>query len=79
MEWCLEEGSVIHEIPTEDEPRLVTVQTAARYLAVSVSTLYGWVYHRRISFVKMGRSLRFDVADLARFIEINRTESKPHQ
>lgn len=52
--------------------RLVTVQDAAVYLAVSVSTLYGWVYQRRIPFVKVGRALRFDPADLDQFIESNR-------
>ena len=45
---------------TNTAPRLVTVNDAARYLAVSVSTLYGWVYQRRIPFVKVGRALRFE-------------------
>jgi excisionase family DNA binding protein len=52
--------------------RLLTVQEAARYLAVSVSTLYGWVWQRRIPFIKVGRGLRFDLADLEGFIEANR-------
>ena len=56
--------------------RLMTVQDAARYLAVSVSTLYGWVYQRRIPFVKVGRALRFDLGDLDRFIESNRIRPK---
>jgi excisionase family DNA binding protein len=56
--------------------RLVTVQDASQYLAVSVSTLYGWVFQRRIPFVKVGRALRFDLADLDGFIETNRTRSK---
>ena len=57
------------------EARLLTVQEAARYMAVSVSTLYGWVWQRRIPFVKMGRALRFDLADLERFIETSRVKS----
>jgi excisionase family DNA binding protein len=56
--------------------RLITVQHAAEYLAVSVSTLYGWVYQRRIPFVKVGRALRFDISDLDRFIESNRIRPK---
>ncbi|MHB8411059.1 MAG: helix-turn-helix domain-containing protein [Candidatus Acidiferrales bacterium] len=51
---------------------LLTVREAARYLAVSVSTLYGWVSQRRIAFVKIGRALRFDPRDLAAFIEANK-------
>ncbi len=60
------------------ERRLVTVREAAQYLAVSVSTLYGWVWQRRIPFVKVGRSLRFDLADLEEFIEVNRTQAGSH-
>lgn len=57
-------------------PRLVTVSDAAKYLAVSVSTLYGWVYQRRIPFVKVGRSLRFELVDLDHFIQRNRTQAR---
>jgi len=52
--------------------RLVTVREAADYLSVSVSTLYGWVWQRRIPFVKVGRALRFDLDDLRVFIEGNK-------
>ena len=59
--------------PERKEPaRLLTVQEAARLLAVSVSTLYGWVWQRRIPFIKVGRAVRFDLADLEAFIEQNR-------
>lgn len=51
---------------------LLTVQEAAQFLAVSVSTLYGWVWQRRIPFVKIGRALRFDPRDLAAFVEANK-------
>ena len=57
-------------------PRLVTVNDAARYLAVSISTLYGWVYQRRIPFVKVGRALRFEIGDLDSFIQRNRTQAR---
>jgi excisionase family DNA binding protein len=57
-------------------PRLITVNDAARYLAVSVSTLYGWVYQRRIPFVKVGRALRFEVVELDSFIQRNRTQAR---
>jgi excisionase family DNA binding protein len=54
------------------EQRLLTIQEAAGYLAVSVSTLYGWVWQRRVPFVKMGRALRFDSRDLEAFVEANK-------
>jgi excisionase family DNA binding protein len=58
----------------DKEARLMTVKEAASYLAVSVATLYTRVSHREIPFVKLGRSIRFDRADLDAMIE----ESKVH-
>jgi excisionase family DNA binding protein len=54
------------------ESGLLTVKEAANFLAVSTSTLYGWVYQRRIPFVKVGRALRFELAELQKFIQSNR-------
>jgi excisionase family DNA binding protein len=58
------------------QARLVTVREAADYLSVSVSTLYGWVWQRRIPFVKVGRALRFDVDDLRKFVEGNKQQPR---
>ena len=57
---------------TLPESALLTVQDAAKFLAVSTSTLYGWVYQRRIPFVKLGRALRFEMPELQKFIQSNR-------
>jgi excisionase family DNA binding protein len=57
---------------SKTESGLITVQDAAKYLAVSTSTLYGWVWQKRIPFVKVGRSLRFELAELQKFIQSNR-------
>jgi excisionase family DNA binding protein len=56
--------------------QLVNVNEAAQFLAVSPSTLYGWVWQRRIPFVKVGRAVRFDMADLERFVTQNRIEPR---
>jgi excisionase family DNA binding protein len=58
------------------DSRLLTVHEAAQFLSVSVSTLYGWAWQRRIPFVKMGRALRFDSADLERFVDANRHSAR---
>jgi excisionase family DNA binding protein len=55
---------------------LVNVHDAARILCVSVSTLYGWVWQRRIPFVKVGRALRFRPADLEFRIAENRVQAR---
>jgi len=55
---------------------LLDVAQAAEFLAVTVSTVYGWVWQRRIPFVKLGRALRFDIADLQRFVDQNRVHAR---
>jgi len=49
---------------------LMTVKKAANFLSLSPSTLYGWAWQRKIPFVKVGRALRFDRADLERFVRL---------
>ena len=68
----IKESTIGHVAETEAHERLWNIQQAATYLAVSVSTLYGWVWQRRIPFVKMGRALRFDPSDLENFIETSK-------
>ena len=49
--------------------RLLNVQEAARLLGTTPKTLYSMAWRREIVFVKIGRSLRFDVRDLEKMIE----------
>jgi excisionase family DNA binding protein len=62
---------------TLTESGLLTVKEAASFLSVSTSTLYGWVYQRRIPFVKLGRALRFELPELQKFIQSNRFTVRP--
>jgi excisionase family DNA binding protein len=48
---------------------LLTVRQAAEYLGTTVATLYSKVWRREIPFIKLGRSVRFDVGDLDEMIE----------
>jgi excisionase family DNA binding protein len=62
-----------------DGVRLLDVKQAARYLGTTPKTLYTMAWRRDIVFVKIGRSLRFDIADLERLIEkakVRPTEEK---
>jgi excisionase family DNA binding protein len=56
---------------------LLNVADAARFLAVSPSTLYGWVWQRRIPFVKLGSAVRFDKADLQEYVDRNKVHPRP--
>jgi excisionase family DNA binding protein len=62
----------------DDQTRhqLLTVHEAAQFLSVSVSTLYGWAWQRRIAFVKVGRALRFEKRDLEEFVRSHRFEAR---
>lgn len=54
--------------------KLLTVREAARYTGLAESTLYSWVWQKKIPFIKMGKAVRFDLADLDRFIDLHRIE-----
>jgi excisionase family DNA binding protein len=55
-----------------NQARLINIRQASQFLSVSVSTLYGWVWQRRIPFIKVGRAVRFDIQDLEKFIHSSR-------
>ena len=48
---------------------MLNVREAARFLGTTPKTLYTMAWRREIVFVKIGRSLRFDVRDLEQMIE----------
>jgi len=51
--------------------RLLTMKEAVRYLNISQDTLYKMVSQRKIPFVKINRSNRFDLASLEKWIKEN--------
>ena len=55
--------------------RLLNVEEAARYLGLKVDTVYKKARLRELPYVKVGRSLRFDIEALQRFIEQHTIET----
>jgi len=51
------------------------VTGAAAYLGVSPRFMRRLVAERRMTFVKLGRHVRFDIADLDHFIDSGRVEA----
>jgi excisionase family DNA binding protein len=49
--------------------KLLTMVEASEYLGVSKLTLYGWVSARKVSFIKVGRLVRFKQEHLDKWIE----------
>jgi len=60
--------------------RLYTTREAAAYLNLAVTTLEiarlkGTLSARPLPFIKMGKSVRYDISDLDAFIEARRIKS----
>lgn len=49
--------------------RLLDLPGAAEYLGETESKIRGYVERRQIPFMKIGRTLRFDIRQLDRWIE----------
>lgn len=49
--------------------RLRSLPQAAEALGVTVNTLRAWIYRRKISYVKMGRSVRISEATIQQIID----------
>lgn len=54
------------------EARLINVQEAANILCIRVGTLYNWISSRRVPFVRVGGSVRFDPQDIKKLIDKGR-------
>lgn len=63
------------ERPGREEVRLLNIKEAARFLGTTDKTLYTKIWRREIPFVKLGRSVRFDVRDLEALIERSRVRA----
>jgi excisionase family DNA binding protein len=61
---------------TASRRSLLNVESAARYLTVSEHFVRRLVRERRITFIKVGRHVRFDPADLDAFIEQGRRAAR---
>jgi excisionase family DNA binding protein len=64
------------ERPGREEVRLLNIKEAARYLGTTDKTLYTKIWRREIPFIKLGRSVRFDVRDLEALIERSRVRTE---
>lgn len=60
---------------THSESGLLTYQGASQLLGVPVGTLYNWVSLKRIPFIRLTeRMVRFDAAELARWLNERRVQ-----
>jgi excisionase family DNA binding protein len=64
------------EPPGRAEIRLMNIREAAHYLGTTPATLYTKIWRREIPFIKIGRSVRFDIRDLELLIEQSRVRAE---
>lgn len=57
-------------------PKLLTARDAAKALAVCEKTLWNLTERGEISAVRIGRSVRYDPADLTRWVERSKSAGK---
>ncbi len=56
--------------------RLLNVAELSELTGLSKNTIYCWVSQRRIPFVKLGRSTKFDLQRIEKWIEDNSVEEQ---
>lgn len=55
--------------PIIDMKRLLSINELAEYLGISKNTIYAWTSQKKINFIKCGRLVKFDVADIDKWIQ----------
>ena len=58
--------------------RFLGIRDCAEYLGVSKGTLYVWVCHRKIPYVKVGRLVKFDLVRIDKWLASTTVESYNH-
>lgn len=54
------------------ERRFISVEDLAKYLDLSINTIYSWVYQRKIPYWKFGRLVKFDLREIDEWIKTKR-------
>ena len=56
------------------EKRFLGLQEVSEYLGVTRGTLYVWVCHKRIPYLKMGRLVKFDLQEIEAWLKDKRVK-----
>lgn len=56
------------------EKRFIGIKECAEYLDVPVGTLYSWTHQRKIPYLKLGKSVKFDLQELEGWIKKKRVK-----
>ncbi len=53
---------------------MVGIKELAKYVGIEVYTVYDWVHQRKIPHYKVGRLLKFDIAEINSWLESKKVE-----
>jgi len=53
------------------EKRFLGIKELAQYLGIKEGTVYVWVCHRKIPYLKVGRLVKFDLHKIEKWVEEN--------
>ena len=68
----------MHDTPGPPLPELLDITQIAKHLGVQPRHVRRLVHERRIPYVKWGHLIRFDPADVANWLAINRRPAIKH-
>ena len=51
--------------------RLLDIKELAEFLGIAEGTVYVWVCHKKIPYIKVGRLIRFDLPKIEKWLEEN--------
>ncbi len=51
------------------EKRFLGIKELANYLGIAQGTVYVWVCHRKIPYLKVGRLVKFDLRKIEKWVE----------
>lgn len=56
------------------ETRFIGINDLSEYLGLTKGTLYVWVCHKRIPYLKLGKRLRFDIIEINDWLKDKRVK-----
>ena len=51
------------------EKRFLGIKELSAYLGITTGTVYVWVCHRKIPYIKVGRLVKFDLYKIEKWLE----------
>ncbi len=57
---------------TMNNTNIMSIEEASSYLGLKKSTIYSWIFQRRIPFIKLGKLVKFDRRDIDKWLEGNK-------